>query len=284
MVNLKIGGVPEHFNYPWYLAFKNKAFEKEGIHLRWKDCYGGTGEMCEYLRSGEIDIAVILTEGIIKDISNGNPAKIIQTYVESPLVWGIHVNNDFEGNDTSNLKHKKIAISRYGSGSQLMAIVNAYHQGWDISKLNYEVVDNLDGGIEAISTKKADYFMWELFTTKPYVDSGILKRIGTCPTPWPCFVIAVRNEVLEKNVEDVKMILKIINSYTRGFKKRSGIAKVLADRYQQKEEDIKSWLKITRWNSKKAISTNLISRIQNKMVRFNVINSKQNSARFIKKL
>jgi hypothetical protein len=43
------------------------------------------------LRDGSTDIAVILTEGIIKDIIGGNPSKIVQIYVESPLMWGIHV-------------------------------------------------------------------------------------------------------------------------------------------------------------------------------------------------
>jgi hypothetical protein len=41
------------------------------------------------LRDGETDIAVILTEGIVKDIA-GNQVKV-QVYVESPLIWGIHV-------------------------------------------------------------------------------------------------------------------------------------------------------------------------------------------------
>ena len=35
----------------------------------------------------ETDIAVILTEGIIKDIAAGNPSKIVQVYVQSPLIW-----------------------------------------------------------------------------------------------------------------------------------------------------------------------------------------------------
>ncbi len=61
MVDLKIGGVPEHFNYPWYLTLKNKEYQKHGINLRWKDYHGGTGEMCNALRTGETDIAIILT-------------------------------------------------------------------------------------------------------------------------------------------------------------------------------------------------------------------------------
>jgi hypothetical protein len=36
------------------------------------------------------DIAVILTEGIVKIIAAG-ASKIVQVYVESPLIWGIHV-------------------------------------------------------------------------------------------------------------------------------------------------------------------------------------------------
>ena len=94
MVDLKIGGVPEHFNYPWYLTLKNKEYQKHGINLRWKDYHGGTGEMCNALRTGETDIAIILTEGIIKDIIDGNPSSIVQTFVESPLIWGIHVAHD----------------------------------------------------------------------------------------------------------------------------------------------------------------------------------------------
>ena len=88
MLNLTIGGVPEHFNYPWYLTLKNKEYTKYNINLRWKDFPGGTGQMNAALRNSEIDIAIILTEGIIKDIGEGNPSKILQTFVKSPLIWG----------------------------------------------------------------------------------------------------------------------------------------------------------------------------------------------------
>ncbi len=91
MKNIKIGGVPEHFNLPWYLTLRDKSYQDKGINLRWHDFFGGTGQMCKALRNKEIDMAVILTEGIIKDIIDGNDSKIIQVYTKSPLVWGIHV-------------------------------------------------------------------------------------------------------------------------------------------------------------------------------------------------
>jgi sulfonate transport system substrate-binding protein len=233
------------------------------------------------LRSGEVDIAIVLTEGIIKDIAEGNPSKIVQTFVKSPLIWGIHVAAKSKFTSIKDLEHGVIAISRFGSGSHLMAIVNAFNQGWNVATLKFKVIDNLEGGINALKTGTADYFMWERFTTKPLVDNGTFRRIGNCPTPWPCFVIAVRNEVLEKHYKEVKKVLDIINQQTKGFKNIENIDKILAERYEQKLEDIQKWLKITEWNDGKPITKNLITRIQNKMVRFNVIEKSKNSGEFI---
>ena len=284
MTNLKVGGVPEHFNYPWYLTLKNKEYTEHNINLRWQDYPGGTGQMCKALREGTVDIAIVLTEGIIKDISNGNPSKIVQTFVKSPLVWGIHVGAKSKFKTINDLEHATIAISRFGSGSHLMAIVNAHNQGWDVTKLKFKVIKNLEGGIEALTNGEADYFMWEHFTTKPLVDDGNFRRIDNCPTPWPCFVIAVRNEVLENNFDEVQKVLEIINAKTKNFKYIPDIDKTLAKRYKQKLEDIRKWLKITSWNSNKPITKNLITRIQNKMITFNVIEKKKNSSDFIKNM
>jgi sulfonate transport system substrate-binding protein len=284
MTNLKVGGVPEHFNYPWYLTLKDKKYSKHNINLRWQDYPGGTGEMCKALRNGEVDIAIVLTEGIIKDITDGNPSKILQTFVDTPLVWGIHVGAKSTFKKIKDLEHATIAISRFGSGSHLMAIVNACNQGWDVSKLKFKVIGDLQGGIDALTNGEADYFMWEHFTTKPLVDKGIFRRVDDCPTPWPCFVVAVRNEVLKNNFKEIKEVLEIINYQIKDFKKIDNIDKILAKRYGQKLKDIQQWLKITEWNDGKPITKNLIARIQNKMVQFNVIEEKKNSGEFIKNM
>lgn len=284
MTNLKVGGVPEHFNYPWYLTLKDKKYSKHNINLRWQDYPGGTGEMCKALRNGEVDIAIVLTEGIIKDITDGNPSKILQTFVDTPLVWGIHVGAKSTFKKIKDLEHATIAISRFGSGSHLMAIVNACNQGWDVSKLKFKVIGDLQGGIDALTNGEADYFMWEHFTTKPLVDKGIFRRVEDCPTPWPCFVVAVRNEVLKNNFKEIKEVLEIINYQIKDFKKIDNIDKILAKRYGQKLKDIQQWLKITEWNDGKPITKNLIARIQNKMVQFNVIEEKKNSGEFIKNM
>jgi len=78
---LKIGGVPEHFNLPWHQAIEQGLFRNEGLEINWQDYPGGTGAMAKDLRSGDLDVAVLLTEGIVADIVKGNPSKIISVYV-----------------------------------------------------------------------------------------------------------------------------------------------------------------------------------------------------------
>ena len=268
---VNIGGVPEHFNLAWYLTLKNGEYKKEGINLRWKDYFGGTGAMNKSLRDGEIDMAVILTEGIIKDIIEGNPSKIVQTFVQSPLIWGIHVAKDSQYKTINDLKGTKAAISRYGSGSHLMAFINAENNNWNLEKdLNFEVIKDLDGAVKGLTEGVADYFMWEKFTTKPIVDEGVFRRIADCPTPWPCFVIAVNNKFLETNEEDVKTILNIINNTTREFKSIPSIDVTIANRYDQKLEDVQEWLSLTEW-SQDLIDEPTIMTIQEKLLELDII-------------
>jgi len=276
MKNLKIGGVPEHFNLPWYLTLRDKSYLQENINLRWKDFSGGTGQMCKALRDKEIDIAVILTEGIIRDIINGNECKIVQIYTKSPLIWGIHVAANSPYQKIDDLKGKKAAISRFGSGSHLMAYINAENNGWDTKKdLDFEVIKNLDGALIGLPNGIGDYFMWEKFTTKPYVDNGIFRTVGYCPTPWPCFVIAVRNEVLKKEANAIQTVLEIINRTTEEFKFIPSIDQMIANRYDQKIEDVQEWLTLTEW-SQENIDEQTINTIQNKLLKLDIINYKVN--------
>jgi ABC-type nitrate/sulfonate/bicarbonate transport system substrate-binding protein len=273
MKTIKIAGVPEHFNLPWHLAIENGDFKKENINLQWTDVPEGTGKMCQMLREGETDIAVILTEGIVKDIIAGNPSKIVQVYVESPLIWGIHVASNTNYKTLADLENKKVAISRLGSGSQLMAYVNADNQGWKTDALQFEIVNTIDGAVEALTNGTADYFMWERFMTKPLVDKGIFRRIADCPTPWPCFVIAVREEVLENNLVLISKILAIINQTTEDFKDIPSIDKTLALNYHQKIEDIQEWLSLTQW-SQKPLSTEMLNKVQNQLFQLKIIDKK----------
>ncbi len=283
MKTIKIAGVPEHFNLPWQLCIENGEFDVEGIDLQWTDVPQGTGKLCQMLRDGSADMAVILTEGIVKDILAGNPSKIVQVYVASPLIWGIHVASGSEYQKLSDLEGKTAAISRVGSGSQLMAYVNAGNQGWDTSGLKFEIVNTIDGAVQALTTGAADYFMWERFMTQPLVDQGVFRRIAECPTPWPCFVVAVRDEMLRTNPGTIRRILEIINNTTIEFREIPSIDRTLASKFNQKTEDVRQWLTLTKW-SQKPPSEQMLNNVQNQLFALSIIDKKGTFAELAKAL
>lgn len=273
MKTIKIAGVPEHFNLPWQLAIENNEFKDHNIDLQWTNVPEGTGKLCQMLRNDETDLAVILTEGIIKDILAGNPSKIMQVYVQSPLIWGIHVAHNSKYQTLADLKNTKCAISRKGSGSELMAFVNAHNQNWPIENLQFEIINTIDGAVEALTNEKADYFMWERFMTKPLVDQGIFRRLDDCLTPWPSFVIVATNAIIKENPEVVQQVVKIINEKTKSFKEIPDINSTLATRFNQKPEDIQEWISRTEW-SQEPIQAEMLNNVQNQLLEFGIIDKK----------
>ena len=270
MRKIRIVGVPEHFNMPWHMAIEEGAFKDRGIELEWIDVPEGSGKMCEMLRDGRTDLGIILTEGIIKSIAEGNPARIVQQYVSSPLLWGIHVASGSNYQQVAELEGKRVAISRPGSGSHLMAYLHARKQGWQMSPDSLEIVNNVEGAVHALSNGNTDYFMWEHFTTKPLVDQGVFRRLGDFPTPWPCFVVVASLPLLKSKPELVRHLLEVINTYTADFRQIPSIDRSLANKYGQQAEDIREWLAITRW-SNELITNEIIDIVQDSLIKIKLL-------------
>lgn len=260
-ITIRIGGVPEHFNLPIHLAIESGAFQKRGINVLWKDYPGGSGDMTAALRNNEMDLCVLLTEGIVTDMIKGNPAKIISEYVVTPLTWGIHTGVENPLNNANHIFDKRHAISRFGSGSHLMAIVNANTRGQILSEEQFTVVSDMEGALRSLNTLETDVFYWEKFTTKPYVDVGKIRRIGEYVSPWPCFVIAATNVILEKYPKEIEALLDVINESCRHFMADNQVIPMIAERYQQKIEDIERWYHNTEWASNSWVSDKMLKSV-----------------------
>lgn len=274
-MKIRIGGVPEHFNLPIHLAIENGDFAKKGIEIEWTTFKGGTGQMTRALRDDEVDVCVLLTEGIITDIIKGNPSKIISQYVTTPLIWGVHTaaNNDLQHH--SDIYTKKYAISRFGSGSHLMAIVDANTQKKVLDGSQFEVIKNLDGALESLSNLETDVFYWEKFTTKPYVDSGQLKRVGEFVTPWPCFVIAATDKILKNNTDIIKDMLSVIHQSCDDFMNNENAVELVSERYHQKIEDVARWYHSTEWATHGWVSNKMIKSVLFNIKTANIIEANQ---------
>ncbi len=272
---IRLGGVPEHFNLPIHLAIERGDFVQKGIDLQWIDCPGGTGQMTKALREGETDVCIALTEGMIADIIRGNPSKLVSTYVTSPLIWGIHTgaNNELkEGDDFFDRQH---AISRFGSGSHLMAIVNANSHSLAIKKEQFTVIDNLSNALESLEQLETDVFYWEKFTTKPYVDSGQLRKIGAYPTPWPCFVIAASDKIMREQPQAINSMLDVIHKSCGKFMNNPAMIPLVSQGYKQREEDIQEWYQMTQWAVNSSIDQSMIDEVVTSLKAAGIISESQ---------
>ena len=246
-LGLRVGGVPEHFNFPWRLAIEEGLFREQSVSLHWSDMSGGTGQMIKGLQTGSIDVAVVLTEGITRAILQGLNAKIMRVFVASPLCWGIHVPYHSRFKEVNQLEGQTFAISREASGSHLMAYVLGYKSGWK-KKLNFNIVGDIYGGLWALENNEADAFLWEKYTTNSYVGQKKCRRIGDIITPWSSFVIAVRNEVINKHLEALEKMCDVVIKKASEVKKASQTAEVISWRYNIDLYQVKKWLSQTEWS------------------------------------
>lgn len=254
MDKIKIIGVPEHFNFPWLKVVEEQPFKEHGLLLEWQDEPKGSGAMNKALRDGAADVAVILTESFTKDRIEGNPGKIIGYHVQSALIWGIHLSARFADKSWDELSNVPFAISRYGSGSHLMAFLLARQMGWDTSQLKFELVGDLAGAKAALAASSPKLFLWEKYMTKPLVDQGLFYRIGEIPTPWPCFVIVASPDVLERHPAVIRQLRDLVYKKAADLLEGGELPQLLSRKYGILEEDIKAWLGQTEWSRGAEIS------------------------------
>ncbi|THX00156.1 hypothetical protein D6D13_09717 [Aureobasidium pullulans] len=246
---LRIGYIPEHFSTPLHFAIKHFGLEADI-----KPFPTGTGALTASLKDDSIDVAIGLTEGFVADLGKTNakqetPAyKLVGAYVESPLCWAISVGNKSSINSEDDLNAKRVGVSRIGSGSYVMSYVLADQKGWlEQSKSPFEVVPlgdfkALRDGVNA--GDKADFFMWEHFTTKKYYDNGELKRVGEIYTPWPSWMIAAR-DATDKKLEVMAEKLNQGVAWFREHQEES--AEHITGTMEYSQEDANAWLKTVKF-------------------------------------
>ena len=248
MIKLNVAGVPEHFNFPWHTAIESGDFAKAGFEVNWTDFPGGTGAMMKSLRSGESDVAVVLTQGAVADILKDNPSRIVKTFVESPLSWGIHVPADSDIETVEQIQGRTYAISRQGSGSHLMSIVDAADRGWDSSSLKFEMVGGLEGARKAFTDGDAEVFFWEKATTDPFVQSGEFRLVGIRKTIWPAFVICVHEKILAAHGKELRTMFEVLIRHCQQLVADQDAVKRIADRYELDPHETEMWFSSTVWD------------------------------------
>ncbi|HSZ25346.1 MAG TPA: hypothetical protein VK766_06505, partial [Cytophagaceae bacterium] len=164
------------------------------------------------------------------------------------------------------------------SGSHLMAFVDAYQRGLEINSDQFVVVNNLEGAVSGLRANEADLFMWEKFMTKPFVDKGIFRKIGECPTPWPSFVIVVREEFLKKNPVAVSDMLTVIQRSCKEFVMETNVVERISQFFNIQTEDVKEWMKTVQWQTQSGFDKSSLEGVMNLLLTLKIIEEKRSLA------
>jgi sulfonate transport system substrate-binding protein len=249
LVPLRIAGVPEHFNLPFMLGLERRAFVRAGVDLKWRTVPEGTGAMCKLLRADELDLAVLVTEGAVRDIAQGADVRLVAPFVDTPLTWGVHVAGTTSITRVDELKGLPFLISRPNSGSHLAAMAYARSQGWTLSDTDMEVVNDLKGAKARLLNGPPAVFLWERYTTKPLVDGGELRCVDEYRAPWPAFVLVARSSILKEHGPLVGRLLKVVRDQASGLMSKKAAPAMIAQRYGITMDDAQAWFASVRWNT-----------------------------------
>ncbi|TVQ95561.1 MAG: ABC transporter substrate-binding protein [Deltaproteobacteria bacterium] len=264
---LSVGGVPEHFNLP----FEDLT---EGGHslLRWQSMPSGTGSMCRALDDGTLDVAVLLTEGIVRHIHEGSAARMVGTFTETPLRWGVHVAADSPVVHEEDLRALRFGISRSGSGSHLMACIHASSRGWPVPA--FEEVGGFEGARAALREGKIDAFLHEKTMALPLVHAGEWRRVAEVSGPWPAFVYAVREGLMQDRAEDVARLIRLADEAAgaRASAPDGTVAAIVA-LHGIPADDARAWLAETRWNSRMELSSGMLDRVTSTLARHGLLDA-----------
>lgn len=130
-----------------------------------------------------------------------------------------------------------------------MSYVLADSRGWldpSSTKDPFEVVPIGDFAAlrKAINEDKADFFMWEHFTTRKYWENGEVKYIGDIETPWPSWVIAAR----ESAKPELADMMEKINQGIAHFKQNPKEAvEYITGNMHYSTADAEEWMKTVRF-------------------------------------
>lgn len=263
LVPIRLAGVPEPFNLPWLLALERRAFVRAGIEVKWRTVPQGTGEMCRLLREGEVDMAVLVTEGAVRDIALGSPTRIVGTLVDSPLTWGVHVGATTDLQKAEDLVGMPYAISRFNSGSHLMAMEHARQKGWTPTEKDLVVVNDLNGAVERLQAPEPAVFLWEKSMTTALVNAGKLRRVEEFNGGWPAFVVVARDAFLAEHAVQVDLLLRVFRDQARGLMQKKTAPEMVSQRYGMSVEEAREWFRVVRWSLDGKVDLDALEKVVN---------------------
>ncbi|KAG7660990.1 uncharacterized protein J8A68_005510 [[Candida] subhashii] len=232
---LKVAYIPEHFSTPLFFAEQQGYYTSLGLSIEFIKVIEGSGRLINLLNSGEVDIAIGLTEAFVADIAKGNKnIKLVDTYVKSPLLWAISTGaHRDEFHNEGQLEGQTIGVSRIGSGSYIMSFVLGHSLKFDVPFADFPVLSNFKNLRDSVNLK-----------------FGPIKQIGEIFTPWSSWVITANADSLAHKKEHIKNFIDAVNSGIDYFNGHiSEAVEYISTNLDYSAEDAKEWTTTVEFNS-----------------------------------
>ncbi|KAJ2745663.1 hypothetical protein GGI20_001988 [Coemansia sp. BCRC 34301] len=207
-MTIRLGCVPEHFSAPLMYAMESDSLQGLKVDL-----------MIKKLVSGDLDVAICVTEGLVAGIGNNKEASLglFGTYVDSPLPWAASVKAGSRFSTLDDLGFgATFGISRLGSGSQVIAQYAASQYEWK-EEPKFKIIGDVNGLVAGIENNEVDAFLWERTTMNKFYAQEKVMYLGTVRAPWPAFSFGARKEYVEQNREKIDQLLHAVGARVKGF-------------------------------------------------------------------
>ncbi len=234
---MRIGGIPEPFNFAWKLAIERGLLKG----VTWSDWPGGSGAVCEAIHKADLDAGIVLTEAAVWYPNQNEAFTVVMPFTLSPLHWGIYAPSVAQPKD---FFASKIAVSRLGSGSHLMVRVYAGQKGRDPKNMIFLPKGSFYAMYEAVMSGEADFFLWEKWYTRSFAGFGDLEEIDDFAAEWPSFVAVARQGFVAQLEAAVKVVMDLISS----LQVSGQLESVIIERFGFSSAAAKAWLGENRWN------------------------------------
>ena len=154
-----------------------------------------------------------------------------------------------------------------------MAYVLALERGWNPqTDIHFKVIGNFQNLRNSVNDDSTQAFMWETFTTKPYHDNGECSRLGDISTPWPCFMVAGLNEVVNSKLEAIRAALSAIHEAAALFHiQKDTIPQEISMNYGLKLIDAQKWYSGVTISAHRHVSETALERALEALVEAGVL-------------
>ncbi|KAJ1803239.1 hypothetical protein LPJ75_005937, partial [Coemansia sp. RSA 2598] len=199
--------------------------------------------MVKKLISGELDVAICVTEGLVSGIRNNKDAglRLFATFVDSPLPWAISVATDAKYSSVDDLAFgATFGISRNGSGSEVMARYAASHYEWS-GQSKFKVLGDVHRLVEGVQQGRVDGFLWERTTMQRHYSANEVRYLGTVRPPWPAFSFGATEQFIRANGSRLARLVEKITGIADGFVGSSDGLRFVCSRLGYGMEDARMW-------------------------------------------